>query len=249
MPVPYKVQVVKMTKILVAPSLLSADFSILKDEIKKIEDSGADMIHLDIMDGHFVPNITIGPLIVKAIRKCTSMILDSHLMIEEPHKFIKAFSEAGSDIITIHAEAYTSAQAHKCTSAQVFEKGTSRTVREIDEKRIVEVLRQIKSFGKRAGISLNPDSPLCIKGILKDVDMVLFMSVHPGFGGQSFIEKVLPKIRELRKIFSRDIEVDGGINGINAKSVIDAGANILVAGSYFFGAKDKKEAVNKLRKG
>ena len=120
-------------------------------------------------------------------------------------------------------------------------------IHRIDEKRITEVLKQIKTFGKKAGISLNPDSSLCIEGVLKDADMVLFMSVHPGFGGQSFIENVLPKIKALRKIYSGDIEVDGGINDKNAESVINAGGNILVAGSYFFGAKDKKEAVKKLR--
>jgi ribulose-phosphate 3-epimerase len=233
-------------KILVAPSLLSADFSILRDEIKKIEDSGADMIHLDVMDGHFVPNITIGPLIVEASRRCTGMILDVHLMIEEPHRFIKDFAEAGSDIITIHAEAYVGAGL-KPAPTQGLKKGMSKTADKIDEKRIKEVLCEIKSFGKKAGISLNPDSPLCIESVLKDADMVLFMSVHPGFGGQSFIEKVLPKIKALRKIYSKDIEVDGGINDKTARLVIEAGANVLVAGSYFFGAKDKKEAVKKLR--
>lgn len=231
-------------KILVAPSLLSADFSILKDEIKKIEDSGADMIHIDVMDGHFVPNITIGPLIVEAVRRCTGMILDAHLMIEDPHKFIKDFAGAGSDIITIHAEAYGKSQPAKGVE---LKKGSSKTADKIDEGRVKEALHEIKSFGKKAGISLNPDSPLCVDGVLEDLDMVLFMSVHPGFGGQSFIETVLPKIKALRKIYSKDIEVDGGINDRNAKSVIDAGANILVAGSYFFGAKDKSDAVKKLR--
>ncbi|MEK6732783.1 MAG: ribulose-phosphate 3-epimerase [Candidatus Omnitrophota bacterium] len=236
-------------KILVAPSLLSADFAILKDEIKKVEDSGADLVHIDVMDGHFVPNITIGPLIVEAVRRCTRMVLDVHLMIEEPHKFIKEFSEAGSDIIMIHAEAYVGAGLKPAPrfNAQGLKKGMSKTTDKIDEVRVKAVLAQIKSFGKKAGISLNPDSALCIEGVLDDADMVLFMSVHPGFGGQSFIENILPKVRALRKIYSGDIEVDGGINDKNAKSVIDAGANILVAGSYFFGAKDKKEAVKKLR--
>lgn len=231
-------------KILVAPSLLSADFSILKEEIKKVEDSGADMIHVDVMDGHFVPNITIGPLIVEAARRCTKMVLDVHLMIEEPHRFIKDFVEAGSDIITIHAEAYAQGSRLK---AEGLKKGVSKSTDKIDEARVKEVLAQIKSFGKTPGLSLNPDSPLCIEGVLKDADMVLFMSVHPGFGGQSFIESVLPKVKALRKIYSGDIEVDGGINDKNAKLVIESGANILVAGSYFFGAKNKSEAVNKLR--
>jgi len=233
-------------KIRVAPSLLSADFSALKDEIKKVEDSGADMIHIDVMDGHFVPNITIGPLIVKAVRRCTKMVLDVHLMIEDPHKFIKDFAEAGSDIITIHAEAYSKSEDSR-VKGEGLKKGASRTTEKIDETRVKEILAQIKSLGKASGISLNPDSPLCIEGVLKNSDMVLFMSVHPGFGGQSFIETVLPKVKALRKIYSEDIEVDGGINDKNAGLVIEAGANILVAGSYFFNAKDKKEAVKKLR--
>jgi len=231
-------------KILIAPSLLSADFSNLKDDIKKVEDSGADMIHLDVMDGSFVPNITIGPLIVEAARRCTGMILDVHLMIENPHNFIRDFAEAGSDIITVHAEAYPRQIRNPKSEIR---KGTSMVVEEIDDEKVRKTLRDIKSSGKRAGISLNPDSPLCIEGVLKDVDMVLFMTVHPGFGGQSFIESVLPKIKALRKIYQGDIEVDGGMNDKVAGKVIEAGANILVAGSYFFGAKDKKEAVKKLR--
>jgi len=231
-------------KILIAPSLLSADFSNLRDDIRKVEDSGADMIHLDVMDGSFVPNITIGPLIVEAARRCTGMILDVHLMIENPHNFIRDFAEAGSDIITIHAEAYPREIRN---SKFEIRKGASMVVEEIDDEKVRKTLQEIKSFGKRAGISLNPDSPLCIEGVLKDVDMVLFMTVHPGFGGQSFIESVLPKIKALRDIYSGDIEVDGGINDKVSKKVTDAGANILVAGSYFFGAKDKKEAVIKLR--
>ncbi|MFA4992060.1 MAG: ribulose-phosphate 3-epimerase [Candidatus Omnitrophota bacterium] len=234
-------------KILVAPSILSADFSELRREIKKVEDSGADMIHVDVMDGHFVPNITIGPLLVKAARRCTGMILDVHLMIENPHLFIKDFAEAGSDIITIHAEAYERLQGDRVAGLQGLKKGQSKTAEEIDEKRITEVLRQIKSHGKKAGISINPGSPLCIRDVLNETDMVLFMSVHPGFGGQEFIREVLSKIKELRKIYNGDIEVDGGINEKTAKDVVDAGANILVAGSYFFGAKDPKEAVRKLR--
>jgi len=223
--------------ILVAPSILSADFSRLGEEVKKIEDAGADMVHVDVMDGHFVPNITIGPVVVAAVRKVTRLPLDVHLMIEEPHKFVKEFSDAGSDIITIHAEAY----------GRDTKKGASRTVKEVDESKIKKVLEQIKTLGKKAGISLNPDSPFCIKNILNEVSMILIMSVHPGFGGQKFIESVVPKIKEARKVYSGDIEIDGGINDKNVETVIDAGANIIVAGSYFFGASDPKDAVKKLR--
>lgn len=231
--------------ILVAPSILSADFTALKDEIKKVEAAGADMVHIDVMDGSFVPNITIGPLIVAAIDRCTDLPLDVHLMIDEPHRFIKDFADAGGDIITIHAEAYGKSAGQ--ASAKPFKKGMSKTVEEIDEKRITEVLKQIKSLGKKAGISLNPDSPFCIGGALGEIDMILIMSVHPGFGGQGFIDKALPKIKEARTAYQGDIEVDGGINDKNVKSVIDAGANVIVAGSYFFSAKDPKEAVRKLR--
>ena len=232
--------------ILVAPSILSADFSRLGEEVKKIEDAGADMVHIDVMDGCFVPNITIGPVVVAAIRKVTDLPLDVHLMIEEPHKFIKEFAGAGSDIITIHAEAYAGSRL-KAEGLRGSTKGMSKSVEEIDDKKIKDVLRQIKALGKKAGVSLNPDSPFCIKNILDEVDMILIMSVHPGFGGQKFIEGVAPKIKEARKLYSGDIEVDGGINDKNVKSVTGAGANIIVAGSYFFGASDPKDAVKKLR--
>lgn len=229
--------------IVVAPSILSADFSKLKDEIRKVEDSGARMIHIDVMDGHFVPNITIGPFIVEAIKRCTSLVLDAHLMIENPHRFIKDFAEAGVDIITVHAEAY-SAENGKRTA--VGRRGTSKTTNKIDEARIKEVLVQIKSYGKKAGISLNPDSPFCIQGIIGDVDMILLMSVHPGWSGQRFIDSVLPKIKEAKMLYSGDIEVDGGINDKTAGLAIDAGANVLVTGSYFFNSKDPKESIRKL---
>jgi len=233
-------------KILVAPSILSADFAGLEEEIKKVERSGADMIHIDVMDGAFVPNITIGPIILKAAKRCTSLPLDVHLMIEEPHRFIKEFADAGSDIITVHVEAYC--KETRNPKPKILTKGKSRKVEEIDEQKIIEVLKQIKSYGRKAGLSLNPETPFCIQGVLSEVDMILIMSVHPGFGGQGFIEAILPKIREARKAYSGDIEVDGGINDENVSSVIDAGANIIVAGSYFFGAKDPKEAVKRLRR-
>lgn len=232
--------------ILVAPSILSADFSRLEDEIKKVEDSEADIIHIDVMDGCFVPNITIGPLIVSAVRKCTDLPLDTHLMIEDPERFVKDFAEAGSDIITIHAETYPPEGPGKKKACQ-GQKGSSKTTNFIDEAKLKRTISKIKGLGKKAGVSLNPDSHFCIQGVLKDIDMILIMSVHPGFGGQSFIDKVLPKIREARKAYPGDIEVDGGINDKNVGSVIDAGGNVIVAGSYFFSASDPKDAVRKLR--
>ena len=208
-------------KIIVAPSILAADFSSLESEIKKIEKAGADMIHVDVMDGHFVPNITIGPLVVRGIRKITKLPLDVHLMIEEPAKYIDEFRKAGSDIITLHAES----------------KGN-----------IKSLLSGIKSFGIKAGISIRPKSSMSmIKSYLEDADMVLMMTVEPGFGGQKFMSEVIPKIRQLRSIYDKDIEVDGGINKETAKEVIEAGANVLVAGTFVFGSKDVKKAIMDLR--
>ena len=231
-------------KIVIAPSILSADFTRLKEEIKKVEDSGGDMIHIDVMDGRFVPNITIGPFVVEAIRRCTSLPLDTHLMIEDPHRFIKDFAEAGADIITIHAEACCAGDKKQQAEDK---KGMSKSTNRVDEARVKEILAQIKSFGKKAGLSLNPDSPFCIQGLLSGADMILLMSVHPGFSGQRFINSVLPKIKETRRFYSGDLEVDGGINDKTAGSIIEAGANVLVTGSYFFNSKDPKEAIRRLR--
>ncbi|MDD5679986.1 MAG: ribulose-phosphate 3-epimerase [Candidatus Omnitrophica bacterium] len=210
-------------KLLVAPSILAADFSSLEAEIKKIEKAGADMVHIDVMDGHFVPNITIGPLVVRGIRKITELPLDVHLMIEEPEKYIDEFKKAGSDIITLHAES----------------KGD-----------IKSLLCRIKSFGIKAGISIRPKNSVdLLKGYLNDADMVLMMTVEPGFGGQKFMKEVLPKIAEVRSIYDKDIEVDGGINRETAREVIAAGANVLVAGTFVFGSKDVKQAIKDLRGG
>ncbi|MDD5465419.1 MAG: ribulose-phosphate 3-epimerase [Candidatus Omnitrophica bacterium] len=210
-------------KIKVAPSILSADFNHLAAELKKVERAGADLIHVDVMDGHFVPNITIGPQVVKYLRKATSLPLDVHLMIENPAKYVDAFVKAGGDMITVHIET-------------------------VNLKGLAAIAKKLKDRGVRLGISLNPGTPLLkIKKSLPLVDFVLVMSVNPGFGGQAFIPGAINKIKELRAIFKKDISVDGGINNITAKLVKNAGANVLAAGSYIFGAKNIKKAINNLR--
>tara|TARA_Y100001960_G_C14592273_1_gene786308 strand:+ start:22 stop:681 length:660 start_codon:yes stop_codon:yes gene_type:complete len=202
-----------MKKIQISPSILSADFSQLGNEIKRLEEGGADMIHVDVMDGHFVPNLTIGPPVIKALRNYTKLPFDVHLMISPVHKYIKNFAEAGADIITIHPEA---------------------------TENLIDSIKHIKELGKKVGVSLNPETKTeIIKQILKEIDLVLIMSVHPGFGGQKFIPQVLNKIKELKNIKSEknlvfDIEVDGGIDFNNSKLVIEAGANILVSGTTIF---------------
>ena len=210
-------------KIKIAPSILSADFSCLALELKKVKFAGADLIHVDVMDGHFVPNITIGPVVVKYIRKSTKLPLDVHLMIKNPAKYVGAFVNAGSDMITVHIETVTI-------------------------KQLAAIGKGLKKSGVKLGISLNPATPLAkIKKALPLVDFVLVMSVNPGFGGQAFIPGALGKIKQLRAIFKKDIAVDGGINLITGKQVRLAGANILVAGSYIFGAKNIKQAIDSLR--
>ena len=208
-------------KIIVAPSLLAADFSDLKNEIDKVEKAGAEYLHLDVMDGAFVPNISFGAPIISAIRKHSNLVFDVHLMIENPDRFIKDFVEAGADIITVHAEA---------------------------TKHLNRTLQLIKSYGKKVGISLNPSTPVeMIKYELKNIDMVLIMTVNPGFGGQAFIENMTDKIKELRTLDKNiDIEVDGGINAETGKKVKEVGANILVAGSYIFNG-DYKERIDSLK--
>lgn len=208
-------------KIIVAPSLLASDFSKLREEIQEVESYGAEYLHLDVMDGNFVPNISFGAPVISSIRKHSNLVFDVHLMVENPDRFIKDMVDAGADVITVHAEA---------------------------TKHLNRTIQLIKSYGKKVGVALNPSTPLdVIKYDLKDIDMVLIMTVNPGFGGQAFIEGMLQKIRDLRSIDSNiDIQVDGGINDKTSKLVKEAGANILVAGSYLFKG-DYKQKIESLR--
>ena len=209
-----------------APSILSADFARLLEDVKKVEKAGCEDLHIDVMDGHFVPNITLGPGIVKSLRKDVNMVFDAHLMIENPDNYIKEFADAGCDIIVVHQEA--------CTHLH-------RTI------------QNIKSHGIKAGVALNPATPIeTIKYVLQDVDMVLLMSVNPGFGGQSYIPVVTEKIKELKALIDEmnldiDIEVDGGVKPSNIAEVVNAGANVIVAGSAIFNAGNIDEAVKSLR--
>ena len=210
-----------------APSILSADFARLLEDVKKVEKAGCEYLHIDVMDGHFVPNITLGPAIVKSLRKDVNMVFDAHLMIENPDNYIKEFADAGCDIIVVHQEA--------C-------------------RHLHRTIQNIKSYGIKAGVSLNPATPIeTIKHIIRDVDMVLIMTVNPGFGGQSFIEGMIEKIKELKSIIDEknlnvDIQVDGGIKPSNIDKVVKAGANVIVAGSAIFNSDDINETVKLMRK-
>jgi ribulose-phosphate 3-epimerase len=210
----------------VAPSLLSCDFGRLAEEVRAVEAAGADWVHVDVMDGRFVPNLTIGPVVVEAIKRVAHRPLDVHLMIVEPERYIEAFARAGADLLTVHVE--TCPHLHR-------------------------TLQQIRQAGARPAVVLNPSTPLCaVEEVLGDVDMVLVMSVNPGFGGQSFIEASVDKVARLRSMLDArglqtHIEVDGGINAQTARRVVEAGADVLVAGSYVFGSKDYARAIASLR--
>ncbi len=207
--------------ILIAPSMLSCDFSRMGEEAKRMQGAGADMLHIDVMDGHFVPNITIGPVVVEHIKKSVKIPLDVHLMISEPEKYAKIFIKAGADIVTFHIEACPDPKA---------------------------LLGEVKSQGAKAGLVINPPTDFSkLEPFCKYADMVLVMSVNPGFPGQKFIAPVLGKVKALRKIYDRDIQIDGGINYETAKLAKDAGANVLVAGSFIFGSENPKDTIKKLR--
>ena len=211
----------------IAPSILSADFGNLNEDIRKVEDAGADFLHIDVMDGHFVPNISFGVPVIKSIRGKSNLIFDVHLMIENPDLYIQQFKDAGADIITVHAEA---------------------------SRHILRMVQEIKKLGVKAGVALNPGTPEeAIKYILQDVDMVLVMSVNPGFGGQEFIKGSIDKIKQIKKMADLmnckiDIEVDGGINLTNVKEVINAGANVIVAGSSIYKSSNIKNTIAEFKK-
>jgi ribulose-phosphate 3-epimerase len=210
----------------IAPSILSADFGRLADEVRAVEAAGADWIHVDVMDGRFVPNITIGPLVVEAVRRVTRLPIDAHLMIVEPERYVEAFARAGADLISVHAEA--SPHLHRTIQA-------------------------IRAAGARPSVALNPSTPLdCLEYVIGDVDMVLLMTVNPGFGGQSYIPAVTEKVRRLRRMADErgqelEIEVDGGVGASAVGAVAQAGASVFVAGTAVFGAKDYRAAIHDLR--
>ena len=226
----------------VSVSILCADFTNLEKEILKCEEAGVDIFHIDVMDGHFVPNITIGPLIIEALRSKTKLPIEAHLMIERPSMFIDPFLKAGADIISLHAECYAK-EGYLSKEAD----GYTRKVDAIDVAKVAKDIKRIKDNGKKVAMVLNPGSPLCVEALLNDLDGVLIMSVNPGFAKQKFMPVALPKIQKLREMYDGDIAVDGGINQLTAPEAVKAGANILATASYFFSSDKPKETIQYLR--
>jgi len=226
----------------VSASVLCADFTNLGVEIKKCEDAGIDSIHVDVMDGQFVPNISIGSIIVGAIRSITKLPIEAHLMIESPGRYINDFISAGADIISIHVECYGLRREH-CRQADQYPK----EVDSIDVQKALKDINLIKEKRKKAYIGVNPGTPLCFDQLLSHLDGVLIMSVNPGFAKQKFMPSVVPKIQALRESFAGDISVDGGVNELTAPEAVKAGANILATASYFFGSNDPQKSVQTLK--
>ena len=224
-----------MTRVLVAPSILAADFGRLAEETRRMEQAGADWIHLDVMDGHFVPNLTIGPQVVQALRPVTKLPLDVHLMIENPEKYVPIFVQAGADRVTVHAEAVARGSDATRLSAEAVSD-------------LARIVRQIRGLGAKAGVALRPQTGMeVLKSCLGELDLALLMTVNPGFGGQSFMPEVLPKIEALRKVYGGHIQVDGGINEKTAASARSAGADVMVVGTFLFRSADPQKAIASLR--
>lgn len=231
-----------MGRIKVNASILCADFTKLGQEIHKYEEAGVDMFHLDVMDGHFVPNITMGPLIIEALRPLTKLPIEAHLMIERPTMFIDSFLKAGADIVSIHAECYPK---DGCLEKEID--GYTRKVSVIDEDKISKDIDRIKNSNRKVNIVLNPGTSICIESLLEKIDGILIMSVNPGFARQKFMPAALEKIQKMRNLFSGDIAVDGGVNQLTAPEAVKAGANILATASYLFGTDQPKDVVAYLK--